>query len=149
MKYFTMLFLVLFSLAACKNNSKEASETPGTEVVNAESETVVGGDLDENGCKGSAGETWSQLLEECIRPFELAERLNPVGATSDSGAIMSAFALLNAEEDKAEIYMADVDGSVVLEQATDSTYGGPALEYNRIQRSLSVNGQVLYTGADD
>ncbi len=41
---------------------------------------IVGGDKDEHGCIGSAGYTWSQLKQTCIRSFELPiQLLNPEG----------------------------------------------------------------------
>lgn len=104
----------------------------------------MGADLDENGCKGSAGETWSQLLEQCIRTFEVAQRLDPVGTLSDSEAVLSAFVLLNLDQDKAEVYLPDLEGSAILEQQTDSTYGGVSLLYNRLRSTLSTDGVVVY-----
>lgn len=139
----TLLLLLGFALlVACKNNQNELSTEDPVQTV--ESPEPVGADLDENGCKGSAGETWSKLLEECIRPFEVAQRLDPIGTTSDSKAVLSAFVLLNLDEDKAEVYLPDLEGSAILEQQTDSTYGGVSLLYNRVRSTLSTNGAVVY-----
>ena len=35
---------------------------------------LVGGDMDEHGCKGSAGYRWCSRLEQCVRPWELAKK---------------------------------------------------------------------------
>lgn len=139
----TLLFLLaLVLLAACKNNQKGTSaEDP---LQTEKTPEPVGADLDENGCKGSAGETWSQLLEQCIRTFEVAQRLDPVGTLSDSEAVLSAFVLLNLDQDKAEVYLPDLEGSAILEQQTDSTYGGVSLLYNRLRSTLSTDGVVVY-----
>lgn len=34
---------------------------------------AVGGEVDENGCRASAGYQWCEFTEQCERPWELAE----------------------------------------------------------------------------
>jgi hypothetical protein len=64
-------------------------------------EPAVGGDVDANGCKPSAGYTWSPLRKECIRTFEKGLRLDPVPAPKGSDAVISAF-LVFATDDQSE-----------------------------------------------
>lgn len=52
----------------------------GVTAVSADRETpppdvggnVVGGDVDEHGCRGSAGYAWCEKTQQCERPWELA-----------------------------------------------------------------------------
>ena len=37
----------------------------------AENEILVGGDKDEHGCKGSAGYSWDETYQACLRPWEV------------------------------------------------------------------------------
>ncbi len=39
-------------------------------VENVESEVLVGGDVDQHGCLGSAGYSWCEAKEKCLRGFE-------------------------------------------------------------------------------
>ncbi|TDR71575.1 serine protease [Photobacterium lutimaris] len=41
---------------------------------NDSSESRVGADEDEHGCKTSAGYSWCEKTKQCERPWELAER---------------------------------------------------------------------------
>ncbi|WEM43817.1 serine protease [Photobacterium sp. DA100] len=41
---------------------------------NDSSESVMGADEDEHGCKSSAGYVWCAKTAQCERPWELAER---------------------------------------------------------------------------
>ena len=58
------------------NSTKQQADKP-----------IVGGDRDEHGCIASAGYSWSELLKDCIRPFEKGMRLNP----SDENSSLAAY----------------------------------------------------------
>ncbi len=68
------LFLVLVGglvLASCTQESKkeEAMVTP-TAVEEKQKEQLVGGDRDEHGCIGSAGYSWCEVKQKCLRVWE-------------------------------------------------------------------------------
>ena len=52
-------------LSAC--GQKKAQQEPQSENESAE---MVGNDKDEHGCIASAGYTWSEVQQNCIRLFE-------------------------------------------------------------------------------
>jgi hypothetical protein len=54
-----MVLPALLLLSAC---SDEAQQAP-----------IVGGDVDQHGCKASAGYSWCQETGKCERPWELAK----------------------------------------------------------------------------
>lgn len=54
---------------------------------------TAGADLDAHGCKGSAGFTWSEVRQLCIRIFEAGLAFTPDPAPSQ-GAVLLAFVVL-------------------------------------------------------
>jgi hypothetical protein len=99
------ILLLSFSCVLClfsctETPKKEARETVKTETKPADSPQIVGGDLDEHGCKGSAGYSWSVVRNECIRLFESAIRLEPKAVNMDKA--LSAFIIFKSEEDDAQ-----------------------------------------------
>ncbi len=68
---------------------------------NLEKAPLLGGDKDEHGCIGSAGYTWSQLKQTCIRSFELPiQLLNPEGT-------MTAGLHFSDDLSEAELFLPD------------------------------------------
>src|SRR6218665_380242 len=98
MRIFLMLAALLM-LTACNKPSDPAlpadpampphpvPETSApTLIPRAEAAPLVGADSDAHGCKASAGYTWSQVQEKCLRLFEAGTRLNALvfGAAIDT-----------------------------------------------------------------
>ena len=134
MKKFLILAFSLFVITACNNNQEKSAEGENA------AETI-GGDKDEHGCLTGAGETWSQLQENCIQVFNVAKRLNPID-TKDGEAVISAFALLNDNHSKVELFIAD--GSVILERGEDGKFKNETYLYDIENGSLSINGTEAY-----
>lgn len=63
---------------------------------------LVGNDKDNHGCIASAGYQWSELLRDCIRPFEKGVKL--VSATEEY-ASSAAYLVFNEDTTKVEIFM--------------------------------------------
>lgn len=96
-KFILCMALVLpFALISCNTKSKKQQQ----EV--AQQGEVVGNDKDEHGCIGSAGYTWSELLQECVRPWEEGVRLNGVNTEGKD-----AFIIFNADSTQVELILAD------------------------------------------
>jgi hypothetical protein len=84
------------------------------EKFNQEEMLIVGGDKDIHGCIGSAGYTWSQLKQTCIRSFELPiQLLNPEGT-------MTAGLLFSDNLSEAELFLPD--GKLPLKQINPDKY---------------------------
>lgn len=61
------LVLVFLSLSACSFDKNSGSE----EILDQTSQPViVGGDRDEHGCIGSAGYSWCEIKQKCLRVWE-------------------------------------------------------------------------------
>lgn len=125
-----LLILIASSvvLSACTNDKGDNKEN------NKPALPLIGADADEHNCKATAGETWSELKQSCLRVFEQGIRLNPNDASLDQS--LSAFALFNGEEDtKVELFMPKLKGSKILTKTAANTW-----EFNDLM--LSKEGTI-------
>jgi len=127
-----MTFLIatcLFAFA-CSTNPKAA---------------VEGSDKDANGCKASAGYTWSNLKKECIRVFELPIQLSNSDNSFGAGVIFS--------EDGQQAEVFTKDGDFLLTKKSENNYvnessgKGVFLKVNHDNWEFGniKDGTVLYT----
>lgn len=144
MKNLGILLLSVFMMVSCNTNGKKESETKVSEETTPTEKNVVGNDKDEHGCIGSAGYTWSELRQECIRTFEVGVRLNPVEGTKDT-AVISAFVVFNDAKSKAELFLPEAEGSMLME-SNGTTFTVDQYTFNTEDTTLSVNGEVKYKG---
>ncbi len=63
-KFLLSATLVLACLYGCDSNRD----------VSADKSAMPGSDVDEHGCKASAGYSWCERTGQCERPWELAEK---------------------------------------------------------------------------
>src|SRR5699024_11716593 len=80
----------LLLLVGCKENTKKEETILEALHENQEKPAMIGSDKDQHGCKGSAGYTWSQLREDCIRIFEEGETLLPI-EVDETDAVYASF----------------------------------------------------------
>lgn len=128
---------------AC-NNQKNNSSTH-SEASSNEEPTMVGDEKDNHGCLIAAGETWSELKQDCIRVFEVAQRLNPVEVT-DNEAIISAFALFNDDQSKVELFLPESESVTILEQSEGHVYKNDTYSFDAENSTLYVNGEKKFDG---
>ncbi|MGH8491635.1 MAG: hypothetical protein ACRERR_00790 [Moraxellaceae bacterium] len=109
----------------------------------------VGGDSDAHGCKASAGYSWSQLQEKCLRLFESGKRLDfmATGAQTEGPA---AYVIFDKAEARAELFLPDEKASLILEsRGAEGEQSWEAGEYRLIPWKgyvLQKNGQAIYAG---
>lgn len=103
MKKIFLLALIVVAAYSCKDLSSGSDMTIPKDSLG----TVVGNDKDDKGCVASAGYTWSELKKSCIRPFEVGIRLNPATEIKQGDAVYSAFAVLEENGDRAELFIPD------------------------------------------
>jgi hypothetical protein len=139
MKY-TLLILSIATLWACNNKS---SSNENTTITTADTARLIGGDKDEHGCKGSAGQTWSALRAECIQVFNTGIRLNPVETKADE-AIISAFAVYNTDSTKVEIFLPQQEHTTILDQSSKGVFNNATLAFDSQKGTLSIEGRVMY-----
>ncbi|MDD3108931.1 MAG: hypothetical protein PHV49_06985 [Alistipes sp.] len=64
---------------------------------------LVGADRDTHGCIGTAGYQWSEVQQNCIRPFEVGIQLLPLTA-QDSSQTLAAYMVFSADSSKVELF---------------------------------------------
>jgi hypothetical protein len=105
-----MFCIIYLAVASCCG--PKCKQPENKEVSHAV--TIAGADNDEHGCKASAGYQWSELKQECIRPFELSLRILSRDKTSQTGVLFSA------DSSQSEIF--SLDGHFVLEKSASGHY---------------------------
>lgn len=100
-KFSYILLFPCLIVFACSGNGTQSKDENPTEPK----EENVGGDLDESGCKASAGFQWSEVRNGCIRVFEVGIRLNPQAEGLDK--TVSAFVVFRSDEEDgiAEVFL--------------------------------------------
>lgn len=74
---------------------------------------VVGGDKDVHGCKGSAGYTYSQIKNDCVRVFEQKIKLTEVKPKGSSTSMTAV--IFSKDMKKVEIFLPEQNkGSLIL-----------------------------------
>lgn len=121
----TILLVAIGSLMACNAPQK-----------------MVGNDQDKHGCKGSAGQTWSVLKNNCIQVFSEGTRLNPI-ETKESEAIISAFVLMNDDQSKAELFLGN-EPNIILEKNSEGNFASGKYLYNNSESTLYIDAKPQY-----
>lgn len=128
----------LISLTGCTPENK-TSEMPST--------TIVGNDRDAHNCIGSAGYTWSEVRQSCIRVWEEGVALED---KTTEAATSSAYIIAGADGKSMELFL-PTGGTIMFKttqggkwQDTDGTY---TLVKNATESFVVYNkdGDVLYT----
>ena len=149
MKKLSIVAVMAIAMVACNNtNSMQTTQTETTEVAPSATEEMppVGGDRDAHGCIGSAGQSWSELLQECVQVFEVGTRLNPI-EVKDNDAVISAFIVTKADDNsQVELFISTEETNPLLKQQKDGTYKNGKYVYNPKTQELSIDGKVAYKG---
>lgn len=145
MKKIFLLTLVVISAYSCKDLSNGSDMTIQKDSLG----TVVGNDKDDKGCVASAGYTWSELKNNCIRPFEVGIRLNPATEIKQGDAVYSAFAVLEENGDRAELFIPNEKLPLMLVRESE---GKPYVKDDwKLQTTkgykLMKGDSLLYAGA--
>jgi hypothetical protein len=81
----------------------------------AQKAPVVGGDKDVHGCKASAGYTYSQVKNDCVRVFEQKIKLKEV--KSDKSYTSMTAVIFSKDMKKAEVFIPEASAkSIILER---------------------------------
>jgi hypothetical protein len=95
-----IICLLVFAAFACTKKDDANATAVSTDSASVK-KAVMGADTDMHGCKGSAGYTWSELHQDCVRIFEKGVSLKASGDTANIK--MPAFVLL--KDDRAEVFI--------------------------------------------
>ena len=133
------LLLSLWLIWSC--NQKAETELPETIETKTVAPKAVGSDKDAHGCTTSAGYTWSELRQECIRIFEVGTRFDPVDSTG-----MSAFVVMDASGKQAELFTLLEKKPPVLTQVSKGRYETGDWELHMTPKPvLLYQGKIVFT----
>lgn len=106
--------LILSALVVCAGFFSSCGQQKAKQETKSEEEAtgMVGNDKDEHGCLASAGYTWSEVQQDCIRLFESGKRLEGVDGTS------SAFLVFSPDSSKVELFFSNGTSSEILDRRT-------------------------------
>lgn len=141
MKKVTYLFAAFLTLTAC--NSYQGTSTQTT-TETTDSEISIGGQRDKHGCLTPAGQSWSELLQRCIRVFDDGIRLNPV--TPETGAVFSAFVVFNSDQSQLELFLPKTENTTILQKAENGLYKNRQYTYDANEKVLYIQGEKKYAG---
>lgn len=142
MRTTVIILMSLFVLTACNNSKKNPSKKDNQQSKTEES-TSVGGEKDKHGCLTSAGETWSQLEQDCVQIFKVGKRLNPV-KTKEGEAVISAFVLFNGDKSEVELFLPNTESNLILKAVDKETYENGKYKFDTNDSSLYINDTKTY-----
>ena len=149
MKKLSIVAVMAMTMIACNNsNSTQTTQTETTEITPSATEEMppVGGDRDTHGCIGSAGQSWSELLQDCIQVFDVGTCLNPI-EVKDNDAVISAFIVTKeGDNSQVELFITTEETHPLLKQEKDGTYKNGKYVYTPKTQELSIDGKVAYKG---
>ena len=140
-----IIVIGLLTFTACNNNlntTKVKKEKEETDPV------MPGSDRDAHGCIGSAGYVWSEIMQECLRVWELPLKLTSISGEQLAGLVFSK------DKSKAEIIMGE--GGYILSKKSDKSYTLESAEKSlflenkdgKWQLSDKQGGEVSYREED-
>lgn len=137
------ILMSVLVLTACNNEKKDTVKS-NDEQTKTEEPTAVGGEKDEHGCLTSAGESWSQLKQECIQLFEIGLRLDPIEAKEDE-AIISAFVIFSDDKSQVELFLPNTQDNTILRHTDEQVYEGGNYKLDTKELVLYVDGIKAYS----
>lgn len=150
MKKIIVYTLTLFAVAACNNlksNSTKSNEQT-TETNTRQAQPSIGGQKDAHDCLTAAGQTWSELKQDCIQVFKEGQRLNPVNQKSDE-AVISAFVVFNDAKTKVELFLPSNDKTtIILDKTEANVYQNKEYVFNAKETAIYINGKKMYVVAN-
>ena len=105
---FILSISCLFAGCGGRNDKKSQTTTTPTDTV-----LTVGHDRDNHGCLSSAGYIWSEVQQDCIRPFETGIRMI---STTEPDATSCAYLVFNVDSTRAELFLPDRETTEVLDR---------------------------------
>lgn len=137
------IFCSLFFVACNNKDSKNDRMLEEALEVNKTEMEVVGDDVDKHGCKSSAGYTWSQLHEDCIRIFDEGITLLPV-KIDESEPVFAAFVLYSEDKTQVELFLPSEKESVLLPKSTKDHFVNDVYSFDDKNEVLYINGNAKY-----
>ncbi|AWH85929.1 hypothetical protein HYN59_12795 [Flavobacterium album] len=147
MKKLLLISVLVFSFSSCDFVLKDRSDDK-TE-VKTDGKVELGTVTDEKGCVTSAGYKWSELRNQCVRPFEEGYRLNSIDELQGESIAKSAFVIFEDDGDRAELFLPDSSKSIMLKKGKADAYtNGPWKLHLKKGYKLQKGSELLFAGAE-
>lgn len=136
-----LLAALMLPLSACSTDSSITTLPlePGLPVA-------VGSDRDAHGCIGSAGFSWSEVLGECVQPFNVGKHLLPIEKPNDGSAVFATYVIFSKDGNRAEVSSIDKRLNGILTRAEGQKVwkrDGVVLSENAGLLEIRFDGQLL------
>ena len=138
MKRIILNALAIAGLISCNKSTDQTKHH-----INEKKTAVVGSQKDSHGCNASAGQTWSELKQDCIQVFNTGFRLNPV-EHKNNDVVISAFVIVGDDQSKAELFLPSE--KLILKQLEKNIYENGPYKYDANRSVLYINGVEKYKG---
>lgn len=140
MKRIAFLLLCFSLVLSCNPGQKKGEASDAQQ----EDQQLIGGEKDEQGCVAAAGETWSELLQACVRIIDEGIRLNPI-EREEGEAVISIFALFDKDKTKVEIFLSNEDATtIILDKTENGLYQNELLSFNSEENALYIGDILIY-----
>lgn len=117
-KYIHLLFIISSAaLLQCSNKKNSEAQNPVQVKDTVALQPVVGADVDEHGCKPSAGYQWSVLKNNCIRIFKDGISLKPLQDSMDQTTVV--YVLFSDDASRAELFLPTQKNSILLDRKAE------------------------------
>jgi hypothetical protein len=160
------VFIVLITIAWLYKfnylSNKPWYDVDGNKIHTISSETqakkIAWADRDTLGCIGSAGYTWSTLLGECIRIFEVWSQYEAYGNNTDT--TLAAYVIEHPEGKKVEVFLPSATGSVTLDAKEILEWDFTLILFENTQENIKIirskdenyisqNGELVFVATKD
>lgn len=106
-------------------------------------------DKDKNGCLNTAGYTWSNLKNECVKVFSIGLRLDPISDPNNEDAQKAMYMIFSNDANKVEIYLPQAQEAIVLDRIKDTNrwvYMDYQLVFEHDLYAFSLQGAISFSG---
>jgi len=138
--------LPLLFLFSCKNEPTPAGQNTAT------STPTVGKDVDEHGCRTSAGMVWSEVRKECIALFQGGVRMVPVDSFLDK--TLAAFVVQKSDIDdsQVELFIPNKKETTILDKQADGSWKNADYQVSKAGKDYEIkdgkDNHLLYKGTE-
>lgn len=138
-----LIHSTIIATIGCQTKSSQNNSSTDSSIVS------IGGDRDAHGCLSAAGQTWSQLRNDCVQIFAIGTRLDPKDIPLGE-AVISAFALLKDDNSSVELFLPDVHESILVPQNVNqkAIFENEIYRYDHHNKQLFINNELEYESKD-
>lgn len=138
------IFVLPLLLSGCfgTSSTKDVAKDNTAE----DSVVIAGADSDAHGCKASAGYTWSKVLGDCVRLWEVGVALEPTQKDSSS-AVLVAYIIFSEDKKSVEFFAPGSNSEILTAQGDIWQSNTTTLKQSDSSYEITTNGNITYKGS--